>query len=674
MSTARAQIVIDADSSNAEKGVASIDKNIQKFGKSVGKVGKGLTKYITLPLIALGGALLAGANKTADYADEIDKMSIRTGMATDTLQELKFATDQVGVEFGAVESAVVRMTRTMFGAEEGTERQADAFKELEVSITDGNDEMRRAEDVFNDTIRSLQGMENETRRNAIAQEIFGRGAAELIPMLEAGEGAMDEMAQAARDLGLVMDKDSLDAAVAYKDEMSALKQEFGAAFREIMMNFIPMLREDIIPLIRDQVVPRIKEFSKWVADLVQKFKGLAPEGKKLAGMIGLIALVLGPVLVVIGKIITIIGILGIKFIIIAAIIGLVVTAIVKLWKENEGFRNRILDLWETIKQKALEVWSSIAAFWEEHGWAIIATALSIWQGVRETFEALWSALKDIWGSIKDTALALWEEISQHWEKDGDSITDIMYRLLEVIGIVWDWIFDTITTAINLIADIIGFVMAIIRGDWSEAWERIKSIVSSVLLWLGRTVKAQLDAVAAMFGTSLAEILKGIGKWISGVKARFTEIMGWIRAIPRQAVSWGRNIIDAIARGIRNGINNIKKAVTNITSTIRNFLPFSPAKEGPLKDLNKLDFGGPIFDSMTKAMPEIQNKMRDMLNLNMPDMQMATPGGATFSSHRDIRVEVPLYLDSREIARTTAPFTDEELHKLQNNRGRARGGR
>jgi hypothetical protein len=47
---------------------------------------------------------------------------------------------------------------------------------------------------------------------------------------------------------------------------------------------------------------------------------------------------------------------------------------------------------------------------------------------------------------------------------------------------------------------------------------------------------------------------------------------------------------------------------------RDFLPFSPAKTGPLSDLDKLDFGGPISDSINKAIPNVKGLLTDLVTL------------------------------------------------------------
>lgn len=63
---------------------------------------------------------------------------------------------------------------------------------------------------------------------------------------------------------------------------------------------------------------------------------------------------------------------------------------------------------------------------------------------------------------------------------------------------------------------------------------------------------------------------------------------------------GQNIVKSVISGIKSYIKELKAMASKMSDAVRVFLPFSPAKEGPLKDLDKLNFGGPILKSLDKA--------------------------------------------------------------------------
>ncbi|MEG2213940.1 MAG: hypothetical protein RRY35_08600, partial [Clostridiales bacterium] len=79
---------------------------------------------------------------------------------------------------------------------------------------------------------------------------------------------------------------------------------------------------------------------------------------------------------------------------------------------------------------------------------------------------------------------------------------------------------------------------------------------------------------------------------------------------------GKNIVVSIADGIRGAIGTVKDAIGSVVQSIRDYLPFSPAKVGPLKDLNKLNFGGTISESIYNAKKPISDAMADLAQLTL----------------------------------------------------------
>lgn len=68
---------------------------------------------------------------------------------------------------------------------------------------------------------------------------------------------------------------------------------------------------------------------------------------------------------------------------------------------------------------------------------------------------------------------------------------------------------------------------------------------------------------------------------------------------------GKKMIGSLVDGIKNAGSKVKEAAKGVAGKIRNFFPFSPAKEGPLKDLNKMDFGTTISDSLQKSAKDVK---------------------------------------------------------------------
>ena len=147
------------------------------------------------------------------------------------------------------------------------------------------------------------------------------------------------------------------------------------------------------------------------------------------------------------------------------------------------------------------------------------------------------------------------------------------------------------------------------------------------------VLSKWDVLVRDVGTKATQMkddaIQGFEQMVQGTKNEMRVVVATVKKSMGDALSVvtdkisefkeaGSNIASGIADGIRSGIENVKSAAGSLAQAARDFLPFSPAKEGPLKDLDKLDFGGPIQKSIDKAIPNIRAEMNHILRLPNAD--------------------------------------------------------
>ena len=94
-----------------------------------------------------------------------------------------------------------------------------------------------------------------------------------------------------------------------------------------------------------------------------------------------------------------------------------------------------------------------------------------------------------------------------------------------------------------------------------------------------------DTTLAMEGVKTAVAL--------GMGGANTEIESWNGTFG----SSGAGLIDAISGAITADGWKVSSAMSGVMGDARQYLPFSPAKKGPMSDLDKLNFGGTIADSI-----------------------------------------------------------------------------
>ena len=192
----------------------------------------------------LGGVVTALAKttiETSKAADDIMTLSSTSGMSTDQIQELSYASELLDVSVDTVDGSITKMIRSMESSKTKTSDQAKAFKDLGVSVKDSHGNLRDANDVFLKTIDALGKVNNETERDALSMTIFGKSARELNPLIEAGSGKLKELSAEAHNVGYVMGGDTLEAFGQLDDAMQRLDKQGDALKNGFAVALLPIL-------------------------------------------------------------------------------------------------------------------------------------------------------------------------------------------------------------------------------------------------------------------------------------------------------------------------------------------------------------------------------------------------------------------------------------------------
>lgn len=357
------------------------DEQIVKCGNSAGKLGSKLKsagdkmKNVSKAAAGIVTGLVGSAIKSGQMADEWNTISKQTGLSTETIQKMQYAADLMDVDFETIESSMRKMKKQMESGE-------DKFKAIGVSTKDINGNLRDSETVFYDTIRALGRIENETERDVIAMDIFGKSADDLAGILDDGGEAMRQLGDEAVKNGSIISQDQIDKANEFNDSLDRMKATVGNDLLQAGMQ----LAEALTPLIQE-LVPVITE-------ITTKVSNLSPETMKLILVIGGVLAALAPVLKILGTIITYVPILvngigavvaaiGAPLLIAIAAVGAALYVWVTKWEEikagfqafAEIFQNTIEQIkakintfvnnfntkMEQIKQTAEFVWNAIKA-------------------------------------------------------------------------------------------------------------------------------------------------------------------------------------------------------------------------------------------------------------------------------------------------------------------------
>lgn len=186
-------------------------------------------------------ALIDMTKQAAEGAKEIETFASITGQSAQQVQQMQYASEKLGVSYDRVRDSLKEITNKMQEAENGSADTAAAFDKLKVSLRGQNGELRDAQDVFLDVIDALGNVENQSERDAIAMDLMSESAQELNPMIEAGRETIQQYAQAASDMGLVLEEDELKALTDVQSAFYDLEQQQKATKNQLAAEFAPYL-------------------------------------------------------------------------------------------------------------------------------------------------------------------------------------------------------------------------------------------------------------------------------------------------------------------------------------------------------------------------------------------------------------------------------------------------
>lgn len=250
----------------------------------------------------------------------------------------------------------------------------------------------------------------------------------------------------------------------------------------------------------------------------------------------------------------------------------------------------LLRAMETLKQLVIDVGPSLKQMFAAIGPYLPGLADGIAAFVKEAMPGLVEAVKAAGPILEVIALNLGpmgeslgkflRVMAEAGPAAGDALNMIMFlmrHLLDLTGAViyglaaaFSGLFGFIKSARDSISANWALIVALFTAGRAAVLQRVEALVGGALrlfrgLWTQLTggVRTALAAVTGAFG---------------GLGGRIRNAVGGLGTLLYQA---GRNVVQGLINGLRSMFGNLGITSGSLAQTIRNYLPFSPAKEGPL---------------------------------------------------------------------------------------------
>lgn len=192
---------------NAEDRSDAAFNSVSNRMRSIGDSATGLAAALGVSFSGVAfAALIKGS---IDAADEISKLSQKTGTTVESLVGLKYAADQNGASLDSVARAGQKLSQMMAD-------KPDLFNRIGVTAQDSTTAMVQLADTFAD-------MPDGVEKSALATKIFGdRLSAEMIPFLNQGTQALQGYIEQGQKLN-PLTAESAKQAELFNDNLDTLK-------------------------------------------------------------------------------------------------------------------------------------------------------------------------------------------------------------------------------------------------------------------------------------------------------------------------------------------------------------------------------------------------------------------------------------------------------------------
>jgi hypothetical protein len=368
--------------------------------------------------------------------------------------------------------------------------QAKAFEALGISVSDSSGNLRDAKEVMAEAMDKLAGVANETERDALAMQIFGKSAMELNPLIKAGSDGLADLAQQAKDTGAVMSNEGVAGMDNFGDRVDGLKQSLVSMAGSVLSTAMPSL-EKLLDLFV-QNLPMIQGLIEKVIPIV----------------VQLMEVLLPPVMDLVNTL------LPFLMDIIAQLMPFIQTAITALLPVIIQLIDMFLPPFMQIVKALLPLLLKLI----EPLLPLLAPILRLLQPLIDLLMLIIDPLVELLDLILPPIVALITTIIKtilpplQWAVE---------QVAKALGGAFKGAFEGLRPVIDAfrtyLGGLIDFISGVFSGNWGKAWEGVKSMFKGIMDGLVAAVKFPINL-----------IIDGLNKFIAGINK--IDIPDWVPVV------------------------------------------------------------------------------------------------------------------------------------------------
>ena len=272
--------------SGIEFGFRDIDAGAQRIAGAFGRAFDALTSFKTAMAAFAGGVVVSQIKALVDQIGGIGEEAARLGVTSAEFQRLDVLAQQNATSVSALGTAFRVLGNA---AAQPTKETAEAFATLGITVKDASGQIRSRQDLFFETAEALADVSNETTRAALAQDVFGRGATELLPLLSQGSAGIRAQREEISKLPVVSDS-AIAAADRFGDRWPMVMLRLKAVAGDVLEKYVLPAMEGLLTLVdklATEMPKLLRPINFWAIGIAGLVVALSPLLVQLQMLIGL---------------------------------------------------------------------------------------------------------------------------------------------------------------------------------------------------------------------------------------------------------------------------------------------------------------------------------------------------------------------------------------------------
>ena len=560
---------------------------------------------------AMAGALADGSA----YADNILTLSAQTGLSTDTLEKYNAVAELTDVSMETLTGSMAKNVKAMGEAQKGSAKYVEAYKQLGVSVTDANGNLRDSEEVYWETVDALKGIENETERDAMAMELFGKKAQDLNTIIEMGSEGVKEYTDKAIEMGAVLGQEGLEALGNLDDQMQIFSSTTASTGNILASAFAPE-----------------------IADVMEMTNGLAMSFN------GLLGAVLGG---------------GDTSEILADIESQIADVLVEVFDVT----NQIVEIVPRLINVIVDLITDNLPYILEVGGDLLSSLL---QGIGKNMHLIIYTMTDALGVLTTTILQNLPMLLEMGMKMlnylvvgiSENLPTIIPVMIDTVMLMVETLLDNID---NLIETGVGLIFALAEGlidALPDLIDKVPVIIDKLIQALTNNIPYLIE-MGILFTVELAKgLIKAIPSLIKAIPQIISSIVSGFSNYMSNMDDVGNNLVKGIWNGIKDAtswiLEKIKGFGKSVLDGIKNvFGIHSPSRlfRDEIGTNLALGIGEGFADTMTDVNEQMTNaiptEFDTQINMNAQTSSMSTYD-TMLSAFRQALKEVKVVMNDREM--------------------------